>query len=291
MSFISSSSNYHDIIPKKRWLKINDGSSLVHPLHKSPTDIPSSSVKRLFPSLSMFNLPSSMVLSPTTTLCDTPSPSPSPPSPLDPSFIQKLFLSLSKSSSNPSEQQQQQQQQQQEVTTTVQPLEAVQLLLERLEAWYLLTTRLLRHFQRLASIERYISKIYDRRFVSPHQANIFTTHPLLDTHFDPSFKGGIRHLCHAWYQHHLDRIQQHTDLSHFLKQEAIPVLQKIKRDLRQMMRSIRTDDRLSSHTLKKLECEANRRLDKLEQQLRAFDEQPHECHMKQDPWLMNAGNR
>ncbi|KAI9486172.1 MAG: hypothetical protein EXX96DRAFT_614001 [Benjaminiella poitrasii] len=271
MSFISSSSSYGDVLSKRRWLKSPTNSALVHPLQA--VDTPSSSVKRLFPSLSMFNLPSSMVLSPTATLCETSSIT------TDASFSHKLQSPASSTNTSqlmrpPSKTQQD-------------PLEIVRLLLDRLTAWQILITRLLHHTQRLAITEGVVAKTYRRCFDATH---LLATHPLLDAHFDPSSKGsGVRQVCKDWHQQHLDRIQQHTELLQTLKQDAIPTLQKMKRDLKLMMQSIRADDRLKPHVLTKLKREAEQRLNQLDHQLRLFDDHPCESHTKQDPWLMNAG--
>ncbi|KAI9345941.1 hypothetical protein BD770DRAFT_303454, partial [Pilaira anomala] len=235
-----------------------------------------SSVKLLFPSISMFNLPSlgSPIPSPTTTITATePTSMLSPP----PQFavdnkrnkirtllkprkrgIRKAYPSAFETflfdDALPG--------------TPTQGIRPVQLLVERLEAWYTLSKRLFHHFKVLAS----------RRFYRDER--------LLQIHF--AFQGGVRGVCDAWQDYHGNTIKDHAEFATFLRTEAIPTLANIKRELKWMIKSIRADDRLSLSTLTDLKREAADRLKQLDRQLVFFDEHPYHGSSKIDPWLMNA---
>ncbi|KAL9538577.1 hypothetical protein MBANPS3_010827 [Mucor bainieri] len=276
-----------------------------------------SSVKLLFPSLSMFNLPSTPIMSPTTAAVTTACKEVAPP----PQFavdhtkrhrllkrlkprkrIQKAYPSAFETylfdDAVPSSLQQQQQQQQQH-----QGIRPVRLLLERLQAWYLLAKRLLRHFELLASVEHRVSKTYrtlDRASIFPapkkhrskriitrkHRRRLYRDDRLLKIHF--AFQGGVRGVCDAWQHYHNDASKDHAEFATFLRSEAMPTLANIKRELKWMIKSIRADDRLSLRTLTSLKREAAKRLKRLDRQLVFFDQHPYHGYTKEDPWLMNA---
>lgn len=188
-----------------------------------------------------------------------------------------------------------------------QGIRPVRLLLERLQAWYLLAKRLLRHFELLASVEHRVSKTYrtlDRVsiFAAPtkkHRSSgrRITTRKtrrrfcrderLLKIHF--AFQGGVRGVCDAWQLYHNDASKDHAEFATFLRNEAMPTLSNIKRELKWMIKSIRADDRLSLRTLTSLKREAAKRLKRLDRQLVFFDQHPYHGYTKKDPWLMNAG--
>lgn len=276
-----------------------------------------SSVKLLFPSLSLFNLPSTPIMSPTTaaaaassTLCKETAP---PPQfavdhtkrhrllkKLKPrKRIQKAYPSAFETylfdDAVPGS------------LLQHQGIRPVRLLLERLQAWYLLAKRLLRHFELLASVEHRVSKTYrtlDRVsiFAAPtkkHRSSgrRITTRKtrrrfcrderLLKIHF--AFQGGVRGVCDAWQLYHNDASKDHAEFATFLRNEAMPTLSNIKRELKWMIKSIRADDRLSLRTLTSLKREAAKRLKRLDRQLVFFDQHPYHGYTKKDPWLMNAG--
>lgn len=270
-----------------------------------------SSVKLLFPSLSMFNLPSASILTPKTTGSKEVALLPPPPPP-PPQFavdhtrrhrilkklkprkrIQKAYPSAFETylfdDALPG--------------LPNQGIQPVRLLLERLQAWYLLAKRLLRHFELLASVEHRVSKTYRKLdrvtiFSAPrkHRRRI-TTHKsrrtfhkderLLKIHF--AFQGGVRGVCDAWQHYHTDTAKDHAEFATFLRNEAMPTLKNIKRELKWMIKSIRADDRLSLRTLTSLKREAAKRLKRLDRQLVFFDEHPYHGYTKKDPWLINAG--
>lgn len=263
-----------------------------------------SSVKLLFPSLSMFNLPSAPIASPTTATCKEIAP---PPQfavdhtkrhrllkKLKPrKRIQKAYPSAFETylfdDALPG--------------SLHQGIRPVRLLLERLQAWYLLAKRLLRHFELLASVEHRVSKTYRKLdrvsiFAAPkkHHRRIIThksrrrfyrDERLLKIHF--AFQGGVRGVCDAWQHYHHDASKDHAEFATFLRNEAMPTLSNIKRELKWMIKSIRADDRLSLRTLTLQKREAAKRLKRLDRQLVFFDEHPYHGYTKKDPWLMNAG--
>ncbi|KAI8883830.1 hypothetical protein K501DRAFT_183603 [Backusella circina FSU 941] len=152
-------------------------------------------------------------------------------------------------------------------------IQPVRLLIERLEAWCLLSKRLLHHFERILNYNQ-IEDRYPSR--------------LLQIHF--AFTGGIRGVCDAWQTYHTDASKDHSEFATFLRSEAIPALSNIKRELKWMIKSIRGDDRLSLGKLTTLKQEAARRLKRLDRQLVFFNEHPYHGYCKIDPWLVNAGN-
>lgn len=269
-----------------------------------------SSVKLLFPSLSMFNLPSTPIMSPTTAITATACGEIAPP----PQFavdhtkrhrllkklkprkrIQKAYPSAFETylfdDAVPGSLQHQ-------------GIRPVRLLLERLQAWYLLAKRLLRHFELLASVEHRVSKTYrtlDRVSIFPapkkhrnkriitrkNRRRFYRDERLLKIHF--AFQGGVRGVCDAWQHYHNDASKDHAEFATFLRNEAIPTLSNIKRELKWMIKSIRADDRLSLRTLTSLKREAAKRLKRLDRQLVFFDQHPYHGYTKTDPWLMNAG--
>jgi hypothetical protein len=194
-----------------------------------------------------------------------------------------------------------------------QGIRPVRLLIERLEAWHLLAKRLLHHFEILASVETRVARHYRKLenatiFPSPTNTNKSYNHRikggkrritrrkkrsfyrderLLQIHF--AFQGGVRGVCDAWQSYHSNTTKDHSDFATFLRNEAIPTLSNIKRELKWMIKSIRSDDRLSLANLTKLKSEAAKRLKRLDRQLVFFDEHPYHGSTKQDPWLMNAG--
>lgn len=194
--------------------------------------------------------------------------------------------------------------------TPAQGIRPVRLLIERLEAWYLLAKRLLHHFEVLASVETQVAKSYrklDHVMVFPTTLNkryikrrkmttsrrnmrkFYKDERLLQIHF--AFQGGVRGVCDAWQSYHSNTTKDHSDFAIFLRNEAIPTLSNIKRELKWMIQSIRSDDRLSLATLTILKRKAAKRLKRLDRQLVFFDEHPYHGYSKQDPWLMNAGEQ
>ncbi|KAI8890950.1 hypothetical protein K501DRAFT_148399, partial [Backusella circina FSU 941] len=187
-------------------------------------------------------------------------------------------------------------------------IQPVRLLIERLEAWCLLSKRLLHHFEVLASVETRVAKNYrklERVMIFPTTNNTKKLHyrherilnynqiedrypsRLLQIHF--AFTGGIRGVCDAWQTYHTDASKDHSEFATFLRSEAIPALSNIKRELKWMIKSIRGDDRLSLGKLTTLKQEAARRLKRLDRQLVFFNEHPYHGYCKIDPWLVNAG--
>ncbi|KAI8976134.1 hypothetical protein BDB01DRAFT_728148 [Pilobolus umbonatus] len=141
-------------------------------------------------------------------------------------------------------------------------IKPVKLLIERLEAWY--------------------TNSYKKQ-------NYQDTHPsrrLLQIHF--AYTEGFRGVCNAWESYHTNSVKDHSEFATFLRTEAIPVLTNIKRELKWMIDSIRTDDRLSLSNLTNLKAVAAKKLKCLDRQLVFFDENPYHGYNKQDPWLMNA---
>lgn len=187
-------------------------------------------------------------------------------------------------------------------------IQPVRLLIERLEAWCLLSKRLLHHFEVLASVETRVAKNYRKlervmifpntnttkklhyrheRILQPNHIEDRYPSRLLQIHF--AFTGGIRGVCDAWQTYHTDASKDHSEFATFLRSEAIPTLSNIKRELKWMIKSIRGDDRLSLGKLTTLKEEAARRLKRLDRQLVFFNEHPYHGYCKVDPWLMNAG--
>jgi hypothetical protein len=263
---------------------------------------PASSVKAFIPSLSMFNLPSigssSKVLSPKPTKDHLPPPQFAIDHSRRRHFINKLkprkrglqkaypsaFETYLFDDAHPGHQ-----------DRGIQP---VRLLVERLEAWHLLAKRLLHHFELLASIETCVAKTYrqmDR--VQPLKSRrpiykkkrFYKDERLMQVHF--AFEGGVRSVCEAWQEHHLKTANEHSDYATLLRNDAIPTLSNIQRELKWMIKSIQADDRLSLATLTKLKQEAAKRLKRLDRQLVFFDEHPYHGHSKKDPWLLNAGKK
>lgn len=163
----------------------------------------------------------------------------------------------------------------------------VQILTERLEGWQLLVKQLYDYFGQLAATESQVAKAYERM-------NNFSQHD--DSKDQSTFLGshltcmhGIRQICIAWETHHIDTAKGHAMLSNYLEMHVIPTLATMKRELKSMIRSVHTDDRLKLSTLAKMRREAKRRLLRLERQLAFFEQYPQHGHAKQDPWLVNAG--
>lgn len=268
-----------------------------------------SSVKLLFPSLSMLNLPSASILTPKITgVKEIALSLPQPPPPqfavehtrrhrilkkLKPrKRIQKAYPSAFETylfdDSLPG--------------LPNQGIQPVRLLLERLQAWYLLAKRLLQHFELLASVEHRVSKSYrelDRVAIfsaskkrcrrittSKSRRTFYKDERLLKVHF--AFQDGVRGVCDAWQHYHTDTSKDHAEFATFLRNEAMPTLTNIKRELKWMIKSIRADDRLSLRILTSFKREAAKRLKRLDRQLVFFDEHPYHGYTKKDPWLMNA---
>ncbi|KAI7886848.1 uncharacterized protein EV154DRAFT_605573 [Mucor mucedo] len=307
------------LISRRHWLRGSRNQNVVLPLKlidpssddtavSSPTTIGSpSSVKLLFPSISMFNLPIQTI--PET----TPLLSPPPQFAVDNKrnkfrvFLKPRKRGIRKAYPSAFE------------TflfddalpgSPTQGIQPVRLLIERLEAWYLLAKRLLHHFEVLASVETRVAKNYrklDRVMIFPSPATkrynhrvkggkrslnkrkrrrFYKDERLLQLHF--AFQGGVRGVCDAWQDYHSNTTKDHAEFATFLRNEAIPTLANIKRELKWMIKSIRSDDRLSLSTLTTLKREAADRLKQLDRQLVFFDEHPYHGHSKTDPWLMNA---
>ncbi|KAI7875423.1 hypothetical protein K492DRAFT_199184 [Lichtheimia hyalospora FSU 10163] len=161
----------------------------------------------------------------------------------------------------------------------------VQILTERLEGWQLLVKQLYDYFGQLATTESQVAKAYERMNNFGHYQND-------DNNDRSTFLGshltcmhGIRHICMAWETHHVDTAKGHAMLSNYLEMHVIPTLATMKRELKSMIRSVHTDDRLRLSTLAKMRREAKRRLQRLEKQLLFFEQYPQHGHAKQDPWL------
>ncbi|KAI8641114.1 hypothetical protein BD408DRAFT_346745 [Parasitella parasitica] len=148
----------------------------------------------------------------------------------------------------------------------------VRLLLERLQAVPIFSAPK-KHLRRIATHKSRRKFYRDER--------------LLKIHF--AFQGGIRGVCDAWQHYHNDAAKDHAEFATFLRNEAIPTLSNIKRELKWMIKSIKDDDRLSLRALTSLKREAAKRLKRLDRQLVFFDEHPYHGYTKKDPWLMNAG--
>ncbi|KAG0743600.1 hypothetical protein G6F23_005897 [Rhizopus arrhizus] len=188
--------------------------------------------------------------------------------------------------------------------TPAQGIRPVCLLIERLEAWYILAKRLLHHFEFVASVETRVGKQYRKLegvmiFPSPgsdipqYYQNRWTgrreqlwNQKLLQVHF--AFTGGVRSVCDAWQMYHMNAANDHAEFATFLRSKAVSTLSNIKQELKWMIKSIRSDDRLSLATLTCLKKEASKRLKKLDKQLIFFDKHPFYGYTKKDPWLMNA---
>ncbi|KAI9010390.1 hypothetical protein CLU79DRAFT_773567 [Phycomyces nitens] len=109
---------------------------------------------------------------------------------------------------------------------------------------------------------------------------------LLQIHF--SFEGGIRQVCDAWQSYHDKRAKDHQAFGQFLQTQWLPSLAAIKRELKWMLRAVRSDDRLTLSTLGRLKEETEKRLERLDRQLTFFNQHPDHGYSRQDPWLMNA---
>lgn len=291
------------ILPLKIYTAEDDAATSKTALTSATTLVaPASSVKAFIPSISMFNLPSiggnnSKLLSPKPTKTDQAPPQFAVDHTRSQRFINKLkprkrgiqkaypsaFETYLFDDAHPGHQDQ-----------GIQP---VRLLIERLEAWQLLAKRLLHHFELLASIETCVAKTYrqmDR--VQPlkihrptyKKKGFYKNERLLQIHF--AFEGGVRSVCEAWQTHHLKTANEHSDYATLLRNDAIPTLSNIQRELKWMIKSIQADDRLSLVKLTRLKQEAAKHLKQLDRQLVFFDEHPYHGHCKKDPWLMNAGN-
>ena len=194
----------------------------------------------------------------------------------------------------------------------------VQILTERLEAWYMLIKELYQHFNELANVENQISKAYIRLLQTTHlfgtttsssetsnsieddshqhqqQSKDTSSSPslliLLNVHFNTNSKQGIRNVCRLWQERYGDIAKGHGTLSGFIKSNVLPSLSSMKRELKGMIRSIRMDDRLKLSKLAQLRREAKRRVLRLDRQLAFFEQHPHHGDGKQDPWLINTGS-
>ncbi|GAA5798448.1 hypothetical protein HPULCUR_003851 [Helicostylum pulchrum] len=317
------------LLSRRHWLRGSRNQNVVLPLKilgpsnkcnetiplSSPSTMGSpSSVKLLFPSISMFNLPSisSPLPSPAPTSNSTTMLSPPPQFAVDNKRnkfrvllkprkrgIRKAYPSAFETflfdDALPG--------------LPTQGIRPVQLLVERLEAWYTLAKRLLHHFEVLASVETRVAKNYrklegvmifpspsnkrynhkmrgTKRFYRRKKRRFYKDERSLQIHF--AFQGGVRGVCDAWQDYHANTTKDHAEFATFLRNEAIPTLANIKRELKWMIKSIRSDDRLSLATLTNLKREAADRLKQLDRQLVFFDEHPYHGSNKKDPWLMNA---
>ncbi|KAG0178567.1 hypothetical protein DFQ28_006588 [Apophysomyces sp. BC1034] len=242
-----------------------------HSLNGSSSLSVTSSVKHLIPSLSTFNLPPCHPITPFD--ATRPTDIPPPTFACDPHNTPKGHVLLSSISAGDG-------------------IRPVQLLLERLDAWHILAKRLYDHFQKLAHVETQVARVYQKLdgvlgFKEEEQNE---KQLLLHTHFSIQEQGnkGIRQVCDAWQAYHADNTKAHAEFGNFLRTHALPVLSNVKRELKWMTRTIRSDDRLTLSTLAKLREEATKRLERLESQLLFFDQHPHHGHTKQDPWIINA---
>lgn len=165
----------------------------------------------------------------------------------------------------------------------------VQILTERLEGWQLLVKQLYDYFGQLAATESQVAKAYERmnHFGQQNDENSNDRSTFLGSHL--TCMHGIRRICMAWETHHVDTAKGHAMLSNYLEMHVIPTLATMKRELKSMIRSVHTDDRLCLSTLAKMRREARKRLQRLERQLSFFEQYPQHGHAKQDPWLVNAG--
>ncbi|KAI9274613.1 hypothetical protein BDA99DRAFT_601763 [Phascolomyces articulosus] len=186
----------------------------------------------------------------------------------------------------------------------------VQILMERLEAWYILIKQLYHYFNELANVENQVSKAYIRLLQNSHVFGAMDNHNsgdvsnenneeqkqqqqqeetslLLNVHFGHSPQG-MRHLCQLWQTRHDGIAKGHTTMSTFIKSNVLPSLSGMKRELKGMIRSIRMDDRLKLSKLARLRREAKRRVLRLDRQLAFFEQHSHHGDGKQDPWLLNA---
>ncbi|KAI8090176.1 uncharacterized protein B0P05DRAFT_634931 [Gilbertella persicaria] len=285
-----------------------------------------SSVKILFPSLSMFNLPT--MLHGTSPMSPLPPPPPAlslPPTTANPEFSSPppqfaVDYKRPRFFKKPKLRKRRIQKGYPSAFETFlfddtlpgipnKGIRPVSLLIERLEAWYLLAKRLLHHFELLASVETKVAKNYRKleymtifptadkhdqyrkdlrpiNFYKRQQRALYKDQRLLQIHF--AFQGGIRSVCDAWQNYHTNTTKDHAEFATFLRNEAIPTLSNIKRELKWMIKSIRADDRLSLVTLTNLKREAAKRLKRLDRQLVFFDQYPYHGHSKRDPWLVNA---
>ncbi|KAF7721883.1 hypothetical protein EC973_003979 [Apophysomyces ossiformis] len=236
----------------------------------SPLSAPPS-VKRLIPSLSTFNLPPCHPITPFDSGRSIDNPP--PVFACDELNIPKGHFVLSD-------------------LPTGSGIRPIQLLLERLDAWHTLARRLYEYFQMLAQVEAQVAKAYHRldgllAFSGEKQNG---KHPLLYTHFAVQDRGhtGIQLVCDSWQAYYSDNAKDHDEFGNFLRTHALPTLSNIKRELKWMTRTIRSDDRLTLSTLAKLRDEASKRIQRLDAQLSFFDQHPHHVYTKQDPWIINA---
>ncbi|KAI9318561.1 hypothetical protein BX666DRAFT_1876760 [Dichotomocladium elegans] len=170
----------------------------------------------------------------------------------------------------------------------------VQILTNRLEAWYLLTKQLHDFFNSLAAAETQVAKAY-RHLSGPTTGTSRRRGSIGDEdkctaigwHFE--YQDGIRQICHSWLMHTIDTANGHDTMSHYLQTHGIPALTNMKRELKGMIRSVKTDDRLRLSALAKLRRDAKRRFLRLAHQLAFFEQHPDQGHTKEDPWLVNAG--
>ncbi|KAG2217266.1 hypothetical protein INT45_009306 [Circinella minor] len=194
----------------------------------------------------------------------------------------------------------------------------VQILTERLEAWYMLIKELYHHFIELANVENQVSKAYIRLLQATHlfgttlssssetsnsKEDDHHSHQqqqskenssssslliLLNAHFNTNSNQGIRNVCRLWQERYGAIAKGHGTLSAFIKANVLPSLSSMKRELKGMIRSIRMDDRLKLSKLAQLRREAKRRVLRLDRQLAFFEHHPHHGDGKQDPWLINT---
>lgn len=173
---------------------------------------------------------------------------------------------------------------------TIQP---VVLLVQRIEAWHVLLKNMHHYFGVLARAEHQVAKAYQR--LNDH--TMFTSADageeadqdaeLLRVHFPK--EDGIRLPCHAWQAYHSNATQDHADLATYLTLQALPLLGNMKEEIKDMLHSIKDDDRLCLTTLAKLRREAKRKVLQLDNQLAYFEQYPHLGFRKLDPWIVNAG--
>ncbi|CEI95685.1 hypothetical protein RMCBS344292_09864 [Rhizopus microsporus] len=275
----------------------------------------SSPVKQLFPSISMFNLPSTI---PNTPPHEAAKVDPPPQFAIDIDTAErfkrqckKLYIKRHLQEAYPSAFETYLFDDTPPGAPPSQGIRPVRLLLERLEAWHLLAKRLLYHFEILASVEAKVAKQYRvlddvMIFPSPSDAPpeehnyrrrpmitrsqrqkvFFKDQRLLQVHFN--FAGGIRSVCDTWQTYHSNAAKDHAEFATFLRSKAISTLSNIKQELKWMIEAIHSDDRLSLDTLTSLKREASKRLKRLDRQLLFFDKHPFYAYKKKDPWLINA---
>ncbi|KAI7872785.1 hypothetical protein BDF14DRAFT_1877253 [Spinellus fusiger] len=172
-------------------------------------------------------------------------------------------------------------------------IQPVKVLLERLEAWQLLSKRLYDHFELLAQVEANVAKSYKKLegvinggYYTSNQERQDEKYQLLQQHF--TYEGGIRKVCDGWQEYHDKRTKCHMSLAVFLQTHCLPNLSNIKKEIKGMIKAIRSDERLKLSNMSRMKKTVETSLDCLGQQLAFFEKHPDHGYTKRDPWLMNA---